>query len=65
MSARSDRDLALGRLGLALLVERHDDDGRAVPPAEAGLAQELGLALLERDRVDDRAALQRTSGPPR
>ncbi len=41
-----------------LLVEGHHDDGRAVVAAEAGLAQELGLALLERDRVDDAPALQ-------
>jgi hypothetical protein len=38
----------LDRFGLALLVEGHDDDRRPVAPAEAGLAQELGLALLER-----------------
>ena len=53
-----DGDPALDRLGLAPLVEGHDDDRRSVTPAEASLAQELGLALLERDRVDDTLALE-------
>ena len=53
-----DGDPPLDRFGLALLVEGHDDDRRAVAPAEAGLAEELGLALLERDRVDDALALE-------
>ncbi len=48
----------LDRLGLASLVEGHDDDGGAVAAAEAGLAQELRLPLLERDRVDDALALE-------
>ena len=30
VGALADRDLALDRVGLALLVERHDDDGGAV-----------------------------------
>ncbi len=47
----------LDRLGLALLVEGHDHHGRAVAAGEAGLAQELGLALLERQGVDDGPAL--------
>ena len=41
VGAPQDGDPPLDRLGLALLVEGHDDDGRAVAPAEAGLAQEL------------------------
>ena len=45
--------------GLPLLVERHHDDRRAVPAAKPRAAQELGLAVLEADRVDDRLALQR------
>ena len=53
-----DGDPALDRLGLTPLVEGHDDDRRSVTPAEASLAQELGLALLERDRVDDTLALE-------
>ena len=44
---RGDRDLALDGVGLALLVEGHDDDGRAVAAGEPGLAEELGLALLD------------------
>ena len=58
VGAPQDGDPPLDRLGLALLVEGHDHDGRAVAPAEAGLAQELLLALLERDRVDDALALE-------
>ena len=50
--------LALERVGLALLVERHHDDRRAIAAHDAGaLAQERLLALLHRDRVDDRLAL--------
>ena len=44
---------------LALLVERHDDDRRAIPAAELCAAQELLFAVFEADRVDDRLALQR------
>ncbi len=39
------------------LVERHHDDGRPVAADEPGLSQELLLALLEADRVDDALAL--------
>ena len=53
-----DRDPAVDRIGLALLVERHHHRGGAVAVAQPRLAQELGLALLERDRVHDRAALE-------
>ena len=57
VGAVQDRDLPLDRIGLALLVEGHDDDGGAVAAREASLAQELFLAFLEADRVDDRPAL--------
>ena len=53
-----DGDAPFDRLGLALLVERHDHDGRPVAAAQAGLAEELRVALLERDRVDDALALE-------
>ena len=56
--AAEDRQPALDGVALALLVERHDDDRRAVAPAQPRLAQELRLALLERDRVDDALALE-------
>ena len=46
-------------LGLPCLVEGHDHHGRAVATGQAGLAQELLLALLEGDRVDDGPALGR------
>ncbi len=58
VGAAQDRDPPLDRLGLALLVEGHDDDGRAVATAQARLAQELLLAFLERDRVHDALALE-------
>ena len=57
VGALADRGLALDRVGLALLVERHHHHGRAVPPNDLRLAQELRLALLERDRVHHRLAL--------
>ena len=57
VGALADLDLALERVGLALLVEGHHDRRRAVPPHERRLAQERRLAFLERDRVDDRLSL--------
>src|SRR5262249_37773184 len=54
----ADLDLALDRIGLALLVEGHDDYARAVVSDRAGLPGERLLALLEADRVDDSLALQ-------
>ena len=57
VGARADRDLALERVGLALFVERHHHDRRAIGAHELGLAQKLLLAFLHRDRVDDRLAL--------
>ena len=57
VGARADRDLALERVGLALFVERHHHDRRAIGAHEPGLAQEFLLAFLHRDRVDDRLAL--------
>ncbi len=48
---------ALERIGLTAFVERHDDDGRAVLPAASRLLDELRLAFLQADRVDDRFAL--------
>ena len=57
VGARADRDLALERVGLALFVERHHHDRRAVGAHQPGLAEELLLAFLHRDRVDDRLAL--------
>ena len=57
--ARAGRDTRRSTdVGLALLVEGHHDDRRAVAPAEAGLPEELVLALLERDRVHDALALE-------
>ena len=57
VGARADRDLALECVGLALLVERHHHHRRAIGAHQPGLAQELLLAFLHRDRVDDRLAL--------
>ena len=48
---------ALQIVGLALLVEGHHHHGGAVLAAQPGLPDELLLALLHGDRVDDRLAL--------
>ena len=58
VGAGADLDLALVGVGLALLVEGHDDHGGAVSAADPGLFDERGLALLHGDRVHDRLALQ-------
>ena len=57
VGALTDLLAALEGVGLTLLVEGHDDDGRAVLVAEAGLREERLDALLHRDGVDDRLAL--------
>ena len=57
VGAPADLLAALQVVGLALLVEGHHDDGRAVLAAQPCLADELLLALLHGDRVDDRLAL--------
>ena len=56
--ALADRDLAFHGVGLALLVEGHDDDRRAVAPRAPRLLEERALAFLHRDRVDDALALE-------
>ncbi len=45
------------RVGLALLVEGHHHHGGAVAARDPRLVNELLLAFLQRDRVDDRLAL--------
>ena len=57
VGALADRDLALERVGLALLVERHHDDRGAIGAHQPRLSQERLLAFLHRDRIDDRLAL--------
>jgi hypothetical protein len=57
VGAGTDRHLARDGVGLPLLVERHHDHGRAMIAADARLGEELLLAFLERDRVDNRLAL--------
>ena len=54
----ADRDLALERVGLALFVERHHHHRGAVAAHDPGVLDEGRLALLHRDRIDDRLALQ-------
>ena len=56
VGALADLDLALAGVGLADLVEGHDDDGGAVAADLGGVLEELGLALLHADRIDDRLA---------
>ena len=53
----SDFDAPLVGVGLTLLVEAHHDRRGAVASDELRLAQELGFALLHRDRIDDGLAL--------
>ena len=52
-------DLAFESVGLAHFVEKHHHRGCSVAADFAGPAQELLLALLERDGVDDGLALRR------
>ena len=47
IGTRADADLALFRVGLPLLVERHHDHGCAIAAHECGLTNELRLAFLE------------------
>ncbi len=56
VGAGADLDLALLGVGLALLVERHDDDRGAVAAHLAGLGDEGFDAFLHGDRVHDRLA---------
>ena len=53
----ADGDAPLERVGLALLVEGHDHRRGPVALHQRRLADELLLALLHRDRVDDGFAL--------
>ena len=48
IGALADRNLALDRVGLALLVEGHDDDGGAVAQNLARMLEERPLAFLHR-----------------
>src|SRR6185437_10081674 len=57
VGAAADRDLALQRISLALLVERHDDDGGAVAAHQPGLRQEFLHSFLHGNRVHQRLAL--------
>jgi hypothetical protein len=49
---RGDRHLAIRAVRLSLLVERHHHHRGAVAAHQSGVLQELGLTLLEADRVD-------------
>ncbi len=51
-------DLPIGRVGLALLVECHDDHGGTVPACRTCLLEELAFSLLQGYRVDHTFALQ-------
>ncbi len=57
VGARADFHLALVDVRLPRLVEGHDDDGSAVAVQQPRLSKEILLAFLQRDRVDDRLAL--------
>ncbi len=53
----ADRHLARDGLGLPLLVKRHHDHAGAIAADRARLGQEVGLAFLQADRIDDALAL--------
>ena len=57
VGALADAGLAREGVGLALLVEGHDDHRRAVAACKARLLEELRLAFLHRDGIDDALAL--------
>ena len=57
VGALADFHLAFDRVGLTALVEGHDDDSGPVTMDEAGLVQEILLAFLQAQRVDDRLSL--------
>ena len=57
VGALADLDLAPVGVGLALLVEGHDDHRRAVTPRQPGLLKKLRFSFLHRDRIDDALAL--------
>ena len=46
VGARTDLLLSLQRIGLSLLIERHDDDGGSVPMDQRRLIDKLLLRLL-------------------
>ena len=57
IGARANIDPALERIGLALFIEGHHDDGGAIGAHDLGLGDEFLDALLHRDGIDDRLAL--------
>ena len=57
VGALADFGLARERIGLAVLVERHHHHGGAMAARDLCLVDELLLAFLHRDRIDDRLAL--------
>jgi hypothetical protein len=57
VGALADFGLARKGVGLSLFVEGHHDHRGAVALAQLGLAQELGLAFLHGNRVDNALAL--------
>ena len=57
IGARADLDLAREGVGLALFIKGHDHDGGAIAAHEARLFDEFRLALLERNGIHHRLAL--------
>ncbi len=57
VGALANREFALGRLGLARLVEGHDDGGRAIAQDAPRMLKEGLFAFLHADRIDDGLAL--------
>ncbi len=61
VGAGADLDLARLGVGLAGLVESHDDHGGAIGSHQFRVVQEGFLAFLHRDGIDQRLALRRIS----
>ena len=69
VGARTDLDFAFDGVRLSLLVESHNDYGRAEPSNLASVFRENLFAFLEADRIDDAFALNALQsrldhGPP-
>ncbi len=57
VGALADAHLSIDGVGLATLIEGHDDHGRAIAHHQARLPQESLLALLQADGIDNGLAL--------
>ena len=56
----ADIDLTLDRIGLAVLIERHDDDRSAIGQCQFCMLYELLFAFFEADRINNGFTLHAT-----